>query len=442
VAELVVKEGLKLGFEEVAISISKTRAKQVRFSNNEVTVTQNWDKTEASVLASRDRRMVLGWTSDLSRQGLKSLLEKLSRNSRFIKEHESYAPLPEGPFSYASIQGLYDPRVAEVDAVELVKRGISATCESGNESASGTLLAYEEEHLLQTSRAVKASHKKSALNIMIRASVGTGKEKSYGMGNSCSTKLEGFKPEKAGREAGELARLSRKVVKVPEGRYDVVFARPAAGTLLDSLASMMSAFFVDSGASFLVDKVGQEVFSSLMSIHDDPLMPGGLGSRPYDEEGLPTRTNVLVDRGRLTTYLHNRLTAKKFRAEPTANAGWIVPAAWNLHVEAGDYGEEELIKEVEEGIFINNATYLRFHDYRSGDFSSVVRDGVFKIEKGELMGSVKGFRLSDNMQRMFKDVIGLSDKAEQVFHWWMETGVPVVTPLMAVRDVNFTSLME
>jgi PmbA protein len=177
----------------------------------------------------------------------------------------------------------------------------------------------------------------------------------------------------------------------------------------------------------------------LISIIDDPLKPGGYGSRSFDMEGYPTRRNVILEAGLLRTYLHNRLTAKAMNTTTTANAGWVSPQPWNIVINPGDMSNEELVHELRDGLIIRNATYLRFQDYRAGDFSAIIRDGLFKVEKGEIVGSARGLRLSDNVLRILSSIFAVGKDSRQIYHWWMEWEVPVESPPIAVRDVGFTS---
>ncbi|HID90513.1 TPA: TldD/PmbA family protein [Candidatus Bathyarchaeota archaeon] len=439
-ASSIVDRGLRLGLDEVAVSLTREVSRQVRFSNSAITVTKTWDSVTADILASKDGRIATYTTANVSEEAIKRGLRRLRGLLAVIKPHESYAPLPEGPFSYEPVRGLFDDRVPRLreECVGYVEDAISSALESGAREVSGTLFVGWSSEVLETSRGARACERRSSIHITVRGSADTKEGKVYGMGVSCGRALGQFDPGRAGADAGTYARMSTELVKAEEGRYDTVFGRPGIGNLLNFLSLMTSAFYVDSGLSFLVGKIGEGVASERVTLRDDPRMAGGLGSRSFDREGRPTRPTVLIDGGVLRTYLHNRLTAKKFKAEPTANAGWIAPRPWNVCLSAGDLTDEELLSEVRDGLFINNVTYLRFHNYRTGDFSAIVRDGVFRVRNGEIVGAVRGLRLSDNMGRMMEAVAGLSDRREQVFHWWCEAGIPATTPMMLVRGCRFT----
>lgn len=438
IASYVVKEGLRLGVDEVAASVSAGVSRQVRFSKNAITVTKRWESLGASILLSNKRRIATCATLDVSKRSLKGVLEHLKHLTDVIRPHESYAPFPSGPFSYTPIKDLFDRRIAELGdrCVDYAKEGMDSALESGAKSVAGTLLAGSTMRVLETSTGVKASDRGTAISITVRGSKEVGGGKVYGVGNSCGRMLRQFDPRKAGIDAGNRVKMSSKVVPAREGRYDAVIDRPALGNLLGYLSSMTSGFNVDSGLSFFVDKIGKRVAPDVVSLYDDPRMAGGMGSRGFDDEGRPTQRTAVIERGVLKTYLHNRLTAKKLKAKSTANAGWIAPMPWNVRLAPGTYGDEEIVREVGSGILVTNATYTRFQNFRTGDFSSIIRDGVFKIENGEIVGAMRGLRLSDNLARLLMNVAGVSKEVEQVSHWWMS--VPVCTPLVLVKEVGFT----
>ncbi|MFQ6085362.1 MAG: TldD/PmbA family protein [Candidatus Bathyarchaeia archaeon] len=438
IASYVVNKGTEIGLDEVAALVSHRVYRQVRFSKNVITVTKVWDSVDVGILISKEKRIAKCTTGDPSGRSLSKAIENLKSLANVMRPHESYTPLPKGPFRYATIRGIFDSRIPELGdkCVDYAEGAINSALESGGKSVAGTLLAGDRTEVLETSSGVQASERRSSVSISVRSSVRVGGITLYGLGTSCGRTLSQFEPLKAGEESGRYASLSSRIVKTREGRYDAVFGRPALGNLLGYLSFMASAFYVDSGISFLEGRIGKRVGSNLITFLDDPTMDGGLGSRAFDMEGRPTQKTSIIDRGVLRTYLHNRLTATKFGAESTSNAGWVVPQPWNLYLAPGTHEEEELVESLRDGIFVNNATYTRFQNYRTGDFSSIIRDGVFRIINGEIAGAVHGLRLSDNLDRMLTETLALSRASEQVMHWWME--VPVTTPNALLGNVGFT----
>jgi len=437
-AELVLREALGLGADEVAVAAVRSTSRQVRFANNEITVAKTWDSLQVHVYLAKDRRIVVTSLSNVDPGAIKEALKDLMSLLAVMKERPDYAPLPEGPFTYEPIPGLYDKALAELGekAVDLVEEAINKALEAGGKRVAGTLAFGEEEAILLTSKNVEAGGRRTRAELVVRA---LADGESAGVGTTCGTRLKDLDPALAGEEAGRFAKLSLTLEALGPGKYDVIFGRPASAVFFDIVAGMTSAFYVDSGLSCFTNKLGQKVASEFVSIYDDARLEAGLGSRPFDDEGLPTARKAIIEDGVLKTYLHNSLTAKRHGTTSTANAGWIVPRPWNVVVRAGDRTDEELLAEVKKGLFVNNITYVRFQDYAKGDFSAVIRDGVFLVEDGEIRKGVKGLRLSDNVLNILSSVRALSKEARQVFHWWMEWGSPaVITPLVLAEKVGFT----
>src|SRR5690606_13378724 len=109
--------------------------------------------------------------------------------------------------------------------------------------------------------------------------------------------------EVVGRRAAErvLRRLGARKIKTCE--VPVVFDPETAGSLLRTLSSALSGYALYKGASFLAGKLGTRVGSDLVTVFDDGTLPGALGSRPFDGEGLPTRRKTVIENGFLRSYL-------------------------------------------------------------------------------------------------------------------------------------------
>jgi len=437
-AEKILHTLLKNHVEEAAVTVVKSRVGQIRFSNNKIDIFKEWDAVNANFLISKAQKIVTASLSNLSEESIKRGISLAMLNLKYTHPHRFYSPLPEGPFNYKPIKNVYDPRILDLGdkALDYVWDAIEAALSEGANRVAGSLWFRHTEKILLTSKAVNVSSKSTYINIDLRAFVG---KEATGHGDSCARILDDFNPISAGKDAGRSAYLSRERGAVEAGRYDCIFMHAAAANLLNSLGSSASAFNVSAGLSFLVDKLGHEISPEFLSIYDDPRIPGGFGSVEFDDEGIPTMTNGIIVEGKLQTYLHNRLTAKEFNTKSTGNAGWIYPHPWQIRVSEGDASTDELIQELRKGIIVMNATYTRFQNYREGDFSSIIRDGVFYVENGEIKYGVKGLRLSDNLGRIVSNVKLLGREAKQVYHWWLEEGIPVRTPPFLVLNTNFTS---
>jgi PmbA protein len=155
-------------------------------------------------------------------------------------------------------------------------------------------------------------------------------------------------PEQVGRTAAErtLRRLGAR--QVPTGEAPVVFDPESAAEVLGTVFSAVSGYAVFRGATFLRDRLGEEVASPLLTLVDDGRRVRGLGSRPFDGEGLPTRRNVPVERGVLRHWLCDSYSARRTGARPTGSArrgvsGGPSVGAGNLFFEPGAAPPEAIV---------------------------------------------------------------------------------------------------
>ena len=155
---------------------------------------------------------------------------------------------------------------------------------------------------------------------------------------------------------------------------------------------------------------------------------------------MPTRSTPIIKDGVLRGYLHNLTTARKWKTSTTGNAGFVAPHAWNLEVGGGDASYGEMVKEMKRGIILTSNWYTRFKNYRTGEFSTVPRDGAYLVERGRVARPLKGMRLSDDLLRMFSSVKMLSRDREWV-EWW-DVSTPTLCPWVLVEGAKITRAYE
>ncbi|MCX7599444.1 MAG: TldD/PmbA family protein [Armatimonadetes bacterium] len=196
---------------------------------------------------------------------------------------------------------------------------------------------------------------------------------------------------------------------VPTGRRDVVLDYDVAGEWLYGVLAAAEAEGVQRGRSFMVGKEGDQIASDVITVIEDPFAPAAPASSSWDGEGMPKSRSALLDRGVLTTYLHNSYTAFKAGVEITGHAsrsgGYVGIGLSNLQVQPGSVTKAELIAGIDSGLLI----ILGAPDPNrvTGQVSSTV-DGGFLIEKGEVRGAVKGAMIAGHIFDLLRSVDAVS----------------------------------
>lgn len=430
----VVEYGLKQGATDVVANVSEYERIMIRFSNNEVTVSKSFSETSVGIFVMIGKQRG-GSTVQLgSKSKLEAEVKRLISATKLIPPADVYAPLPKGPFSYdESLIKLGGASINPEKLVGFVDKAIEAARSEGASKVAGSLISTKSKLYLATSSGVETTQDKENMEISVRAFAS---DVSSGQFVSIAKNEKDFTPEEAGRMAGQIAKASLNPEQGQAGRYTTLLGPMVFADLVWQVGTVSSAFLVDSGQSFLVDKIGSEVATGKFTLSDEPTLRESYGAKAFDDEGVPSRKNVIIGKGVLKTYLHNSTTAKKFKAKTTGNAGLISPVPWNLVVEAGSKSFEELLSGIDDGVYVTNDWYLRYQNYRTGDFSTIPRDGMFRIKSGEIKEPIRDLRISDNMIRIFKNIRELGERRFWI-KWW-EVEIPTLVPYAVVEDLNFT----
>jgi PmbA protein len=237
-------------------------------------------------------------------------------------------------------------------------------------------------------------------------------------------------PEAVGRRAAEraLARLGARRVRTCE--VPVIFDGVSARSLLGNLASCLSGYAIYRSSSFLAGRLEETIASELVSVVDDGRLPGGLGSKPFDGEGLPTRRKRVIEHGKLETYLLDSYSGRKLGMTSTGNAARSAGSAprvsaTNLWIEPGTSSLDEMIAGTERGLLVTDLFGFGFNAV-TGDFSRGAT-GVW-IEKGEAIHPVEEITVAGNLAEMLTRI----DAVGSELIWLGSVAAPAlrITPMM------------
>jgi PmbA protein len=361
-------------------------------------------------------------TSDISQQSIEKLVDDTARMAK-ITAQDPHGGLPDG--------AALARELPELDLLDESARSISVD--------ERIQLALEAE--------------KSALNYDPQITNSEGAEFSNQFGRVIYVSSEGFSGEYSGSTFGEsvspvasrngsmqrdywyasnrkfgrlesprsigvkaaqraLRRLGARKVKTCE--VPVVFDPEMAGSLLRNLASALSGYALYKGASFLIGKLGTKIGSELLTIIDDGSIPGALGSRPFDGEGLPIRKKIVVERGELKSYLLDTYSGKKLGMPSTGNASRSVGeppgvAATNFYLAPGQNTSEEIINSVKSGLYVTEMIGFGVNMV-TGDYSRGAA-GLW-IENGEIAYPVEEITIAGNLKEMFQHIEAVGNDLE------------------------------
>jgi PmbA protein len=214
-----------------------------------------------------------------------------------------------------------------------------------------------------------------------------------------------------GKRAADRAVKRLNPRKVRTQSVPVFYDPRVAGSLLGHFSGAISGSAIARGVSFLKDKMGQQVFGENISIIDDPHRKRGLRSKPFDGEGVANRHNVLIDKGRLTTWLLDSASARQLGLATTGHAargtgGPPSPSPTNLYMAPGGLSPEELMEDVREGFYVTELIGMGVNGV-TGDYSRGAAG--FWIENGQLTYPVSEVTIAGNLKDMYKHLTPASN---------------------------------
>lgn len=214
-----------------------------------------------------------------------------------------------------------------------------------------------------------------------------------------------------GRRAGERTVKRLNPGKLSSGAMPVVYDPRVGSGLLGHLAGAITGSAVARRTSFLLDRLGEQVFASGITVRDDPHRPRGLRSKPFDGEGLPTAPSDIIADGVLTGWIMDSASARQLGLQPTGHAtrgvgGPPGTGLTNLYMEAGTLSPDELIADIKLGVYVTELIGQGVNgvtgDYSRGASGYVIRDG-------KLCEPVAEITVAGNLRDMFRELTPGSD---------------------------------
>ncbi len=363
--------------------------------------------------------MGLARTASLDPEAAARVGRQAAELARSASPDPDFRCLPE-PTPIPPSTAVFDDEVAGLPAERLVEWCVQII-ERGRDRADQAFVGGGAHvgsgvSAIATSTGILASERLTGVGIYAYANVWDG-EQAAGFGDGTgASRLSDLRwddlPERVVARAASLIHDDH----VETGRRDVVLDYKPAYQWLRSVLGCADAESVQRKRSFMMGKEGEQIAASVLTIVEDPFIVGGQASSAYDGEGVPRQRRKLLDAGLLTTYLHNSYTANKAGVPYTGHAsrgGYSAHVGLgmsNLLVEPGHKPLADLIRDVEDGIFIVSGSPMP--DRTTGQVSSTV-DGGFVIRNGEILHPVKGAMLAGDIFEFLASVDAVSSDYEQ-----------------------------
>ena len=401
-AESLVAYGRKQGASEMEISIGTGSEFSVKVFNGEVeSLTESGSKS-LNMRVFVDGKKANASSSDFTLSTLHSMVDNAITRAR-LGGKDAFAGLPDNePVAKGDLK-LFDPAVLAMEPEKKIAfarelEAIGLKDKRIKKSSGASFGTYEGTSILVNSKGFSNSYRKSSASAGVSFMAGEGDNLQQDGWYDGSIHLNGlWSAERIAKMAAErTARLvgSRKVEtqKVP-----LIVDPQMAAMLLGFLSQCISGSSVTRRQTYLADKLGQKIGNELVTIIDDPLMPGQVASRPFDSEGVASKKHTFVDQGVLKGFVLNTYFGRKLKMPSTGHAGGLT----NFYWAAGKSTPEEIIKSVDKGLYLTGVMGQGTVP-TTGDIS-LGAVGLW-IEKGAIAFPVSEITIAGNLADLLMNV--------------------------------------
>jgi len=401
VAGRVLELAKQAGGGEADVIASRGTEFEVKVADGEiVTLTQATSKG-LGLRVFVDGRMGFCTTSDFQPD---SLAHAVQRAVAMAKEtaadpHNGLPPeLEPGRIDSGEDLDLYDPAIAAVPAEDKIAwaHALEAAAREVdprvNKFRDSGVSSGESASVLVTSTGATRTSRSTGISVWCNPIAEEDGQLQTEFWYDSRTHLEDLESiASVGRKAGERAVRMLGAKPIPTQDVPVIFEPPMAAGLVAGILGAIDGDMVYKKASFLCDKLDQVIASEDLMVMDDPHLRRGLGSTPFDGEGLPTYPKTIIDHGRLTTFLYDSYTARKAGVKPTSNGrrGYAGPphaGPFNFYVGGGEVPPEEILRSVPKALLVTRGLG-RGVNAVSGEYSRGA-NGLW-IENGEIVHPVQ-----------------------------------------------------
>ncbi len=419
-ASEVLKIAKGAGAELVSISIGNSRSFEVEVRESKIDVLKEAGASGISVSVCKDKRRSSLFSNDLHIEKIESLIKSTMGSLQFMGADEFFT-LPEQSRQGKAACDLnlvdkefesYSSAGKVREALELEKSTLSIdkrlTTEQAYHSDSISYCVYADSNGFLDGDIDTYYGFGMSVFVEDKAVDSTNKERKQTDGWYTNSRFYNRLDDINTIAKKASHRVLRKLgaTKPESQEVPIVFCPEMARSFLGNLAAAMMGRNIFRKNSFLKDRLGEKIANDVIDLRDDPLLPGKLGSRYFDGEGVISKPLSLIENGVLKNYMLSTYSANKLNMETTGHAGGIS----NLILEPGKYSEDELIGSVKNGLFL---TFLSGQgaNITTGDYSRGAQ-GIW-IRDGKLAEPVAEFTIAGKFLEMLNNISMIGNEVDE-----------------------------
>jgi len=446
----IIDLALSMGFDKCEVYKVESENLNISVCHQNLELLNRENETGVAVRFWKGSRVGFGFKDNVFKDSIIKMIRDVSDIISRLPEEKNIEPAPglksldvykkgtkENPFFDHEIKSCsMDAKIKKVMAVEKAAFDFSDMIKVSRVSS------YEEKitrHAINNSNGLDVEYATTKWRGMYIVIGGKGENRQMKTSEVGGIFFDDFDPVSLGQEAARKVIISAGGEGLKSEEMTVLIHSRAANQIFSRLSNGFIGDLVDRNMSVFKDKLGEKIAPEFLNIVDDPLMPGGYQSTPYDDEGIATRKVTVVRNGVLKSYLYSLQSAEKNGTMPTgssrrAHYGSLPMASLsNLYVENGSADPKDMISSIKYGFYLYNPLDVRGINLVSGDFS-INGDGVL-IENGRITRPISTITIGSNVFDFLSNIecIG-NDLAFEPIHPFFGGG-NVGSPTILVKNL-------
>ncbi len=443
--EQVLRKAAALHVDECEATHCKKKITTVRITDSEIAELKQNHEKGIGIRIIHEKKIMSTFSTDIEEV---DLVSKALQTRPHLQPKSFWKSLP-CPMQYSKVEKTFDKKLQDItgkEAVEIAKTMIDSASDKKIDRISGSLNIVSEDFEIANTNGVDFSDKATYIAGTINTDSDYGSSPVSGIGAMSCRTIDSFSPHQVGNEAREMCVNSINPHNCESDTYSIIFEPYAIGEMLAFVfASNFNLKTYSEKRSCFTEKLGKKIGVEEFSLIDDPHHPDGIGSKPFDDEGIPTKTRFLVKNGIFSNTYSDSFYAFKEDLESTGNASRMgtpmgrtaepipLPAPHNLMIKNGKMNRDEMIKETKKGLLVGRLWYTYAVNPERGDFSCTARSGIRIIENGEMVNSGRSVRIVHNLPKLLQNISCIGDDSRNVLQW---SALPCVTPSIKVDGIK------
>ncbi len=444
--EKVLSKAKSLHLDECEAFFVERKVTTIRITDSEIAELKQNQERGLAVRIIHGKKIGSAKTTNF--ENSEEIVEKSLQSTVLVKPKNFWMSLPPNR-KFSTLEKTYDKKLAEISGVEasdIAQTMINAAKHQKITTISGSLNIVSENIEIANSNGLNCTDKATYIAGNINADSDYGVAPVSGVGAVSSRTINNFSAEIVGKDATEMCLNSINPESCQSETYSVIFEPYAIGEMLAFVfSSNFNLKTYSEKRSCFVDKLGKNIATENFNLIDDPHYPEGIGSKPFDDEGVPTLPRYLIKSGIFTNTFSDSFYAFKEGMESTGNASRMgapmgrtarpipFPLPHNLRIDGNGITKDEIIKNTKKGLLVGRLWYTYPVNPERGDFSCTARSGIRIIENGIIKKPGKSVRIVHNLPALLQNISDIGNDTKNVLQWG---SLPSITPSVKVEGVK------